>query len=76
MAVSVVWTYIVIVFVLMWFSASRKCSFEILKAEKVDFLPARSDIYLSRATLKFTRATLKFIRAKESQFEVVVALED
>ena len=59
----------VVVFVLMRFSASCKCSFEILQAERADLLPARSDIFLSRATLKFTRA-------EESWFGVVEALED
>ena len=59
----------VVVFVLMRFSASCKCSFEILKAETADLSPAGSDIFLLRATLKFTRA-------KESWFGVVEALED
>ena len=64
-----IWTSMVVVFVLMRFSASCKCSFEILKAETADLSPAGSDIFLLRATLKFTRA-------KESWFGVVEALED
>ena len=59
-----IWTSMVVVFVLMRFSASCKCSFE-----RADLSPAGSDIFLSRATLKFTRA-------KESWFGVVEALED
>ena len=44
-AVSMIWTSMVVVFVLMRFSASCKCSFEILKAERADLSPAGSDIF-------------------------------